>query len=287
MYPTIAVVTGVEADHLDTYGDIESLKQAFVDFLQRVPFYGLAVLCIDDAILPTLMDQVSTTVITYGVSKGADYCATDIKTVRGRSRFTVIHNNEELGDIDLPLIGHHNIRNALAAIAVSSEMEIPFDIIQMSLAGFKGIKRRFEYLGTERGITLIDDYAHHPTEISATLQAVRDAGFKRVVAIFQPHLYTRTRDFCDAFAESLADADYSIITGIYKARDEVQAGISGSLITDKILATGIESTIYIEEKFDIAENLVPLLQQGDCVILMGAGDIWEIGKGLLERIKNG
>lgn len=287
MYPTIAVVTGVEADHLDTYGNIENLKQAFVEYLRRLPFYGLAVICADDKIVMALRGYIDTTTITYGTSGEADYSAAGIKTVNGRSLFNVLHDNKDLGEIDIPLIGVHNVRNALAAIAVSCEMEIPFDIIQISLKGFKGIKRRFEYMGSEKEITVIDDYAHHPTEIRASLQAARDAGYKRIIAVFQPHLYSRTKDFCDDFAHSLSEADYSIVTGIYKARDDIQKGISGSLITDKIREMGVETSIYIEEKYDVAQNLVPLLQPEDCIILMGAGDIWEIGEELLREIKNG
>ncbi len=287
MYPTIAVVTGVEEDHLDTYGDYDNLKQAFIEYLQRIPFYGMAVICDDDDVLKTLKNKIDNTIVTYGTSIEADYSATDIQTDNGRCTFEVLHNKKKLGHIDLPLIGIHNIRNAMAAIAVSFEMKIPFDKIQKSLKEFKGVKRRFETMGIENGITVIDDYAHHPTEIKATLKAVRDAGFKRVVAIFQPHLYSRTKDFLNEFAESLLDADFSVVTGIYKARDDVKKEISGMHITERIHERGNANSIYVEEKFDVIEKLAPILKSGDCVILMGAGDIWEIGKEFMQRIKNG
>jgi UDP-N-acetylmuramate--alanine ligase len=213
--------------------------------------------------------------------------AVNVRPDKGRCEFEVKYKKEVLGKIDLPLIGLHNVNNAMAAIAVSSEMRIPFKTIQSSLKNFKGVKRRFETIGSEKNITVIDDYAHHPTEIKATLQAAKDSGFNRVIAVFQPHLYSRTRDFLDEFAESLFDADFSIVTGIYRARDEVIEGVSGSSIVESMHKKGDSKSIYVEKMDDIADTLMPVLNPEDCIILMGAGDIWEIGEGLLKRIRHG
>jgi UDP-N-acetylmuramate--alanine ligase len=287
MHPSIGVVTGIEEDHLDTYGDSDNLKKAFIEYLQKIPFYGMAVLCSDDDVLNSIHSHIDKEIITYGTSQDADYMAVNVRPDKGRCEFEVKYKKEVLGKIDLPLIGLHNVNNAMAAIAVSSEMRIPFKTIQSSLKNFKGVKRRFETIGSEKNITVIDDYAHHPTEIKATLQAAKDSGFNRVIAVFQPHLYSRTRDFLDEFAESLFDADFSIVTGIYRARDEVIEGVSGSSIVESMHKKGDSKSIYVEKMDDIADTLMPVLNPGDCIILMGAGDIWEIGEGLLKRIRHG
>ncbi len=286
MFPFIAVVTNIEADHLDIYSDLADITEAFVSYVNKVPFYGMVVVCIDDQVSIQICDRIHGTFITYGISETADYRAEAIRFEKGISEFKVLKHNKLLGTVTLPLSGIHNVRNALAAIAVADEMSIPFDLVKKSLEKFSGIKRRFEIMGSEKEITVIDDYAHHPSEIAATLSAAKQAGFKRIVAVFQPHLYTRTRDFCREFAESLSTADRCIVTEIYKAREEPIEGVNGMSIIDAMGKSDTINTHFVKTLEEIPDLLAPLLQPGDGVILMGAGDIWRIGKPLLERIRH-
>ncbi|MCP4628827.1 MAG: UDP-N-acetylmuramate--L-alanine ligase, partial [bacterium] len=283
MYPSVALVTNIEADHLDIYKDLHAITDAFVEFINRVPFYGMAITCEDDAVSNQIRDRIKKTLITYGTSENAVYRADDISFDTSTASFTVVKKDTPLGGITMPLYGLHNVRNALAAITVAHEMQVPFKTIQKSLEKFTGIKRRFEVMGTRKNISVIDDYAHHPTEITATLSAAESAGFKRCVAVFQPHLYSRTRDFCDEFAVSLTSADLVVVTGIYQAREEPIPGVTGSTIIEKMHENGYSNAHFVKTLDELPDFLVPLLQPGDGVILMGAGDIWEVGEQLLER----
>ncbi len=287
MFPAMAVVTNIERDHLDVYEDLNDIKNAFTEYVKRVPADGTVVLCKDDRGASQMYANIDRTVITYGTSKTADYQAENITFEKGTTHFDVIKNKEALGFIDLPLTGLHNVRNALAAIAVSCEMNVPFEVIKNSLNSFTGIKRRFEIIGTEKEITVIDDYAHHPTEILATLAAARNVGFKRLVAVFQPHLYSRTRDFLNEFAESLMRADVAVVTEIYRAREEPLNGVKSADIIEKMWEKDHANVHYVSSVDKLAELLVPLLEPGDGVILMGAGDIWKAGEKILNEIKNG
>ncbi len=287
MYPSIAIITNIEADHLDCYGTLENVKDAFVKFTDRIPFYGAVVACIDDPGVRDILPSVHRTVVTYSVEGNADYCARDISFSEGKPSFTVVRKGAELGKITLSIPGKHNIANSLAAIAVAHEMGIDFNIISQSLNQFQGVRRRFELIGKEKGISVIDDYAHHPGEIKATLDAARTSGFKRIIAVFQPHLYTRTRDFLNDFALILGKADLVYITDIYKAREEPIPGVTSKTIVEKIIESGNKNAFHIPVK---KELIIPIAQQvkaGDAVVIMGAGDIWEIAPLLLERIKNG
>lgn len=287
MFPSVAVVTNIEADHLDIYKDLANIIDAFVEYINKIPFYGMAVLCEDDLVTNRIYDRIDKTIITYGTSEKADYRADAIRLGKGNSEFDVVKDGSILGTIDIPLAGLHNVRNTLAAIAVSHEMKVSFDIIKKSLKNFMGIKRRFEVIGIERDITVIDDYAHHPTEINATLITAKNAGFKRIVAVFQPHLYSRTRDFLDEFAKSLINADIAVVTGIYKAREEPVKGVSSVSIIEKMREMGYDNALYVETIDELAAVLTPVLKSGDGVVLMGAGDIWKVGAALLKRIKHG
>ena len=287
MYPTIAIITNIEADHLDCYGTLENIKEAFVLFTERIPFYGAVVACIDDPGVRDILPRIRRSVITYGISALADYCATGISFCDGRSKFTVVKKGLKLGDITLNIPGKHNISNALAAIAVATEVGIEFVSIANSLALFQGVRRRFEIIGRHNGVTVIDDYAHHPGEIRATLDAARTNGFNRVIAVFQPHLYTRTRDFLSDFAESLGRADIVYIADIYKAREEPIPGVSSEAIVAKIVESGHQFVYYIPQKTDMVPLIAAQVKSGDAVVIMGAGDIWEIAPGLLESFCNG
>jgi UDP-N-acetylmuramate--alanine ligase len=283
MYPSIAVITNIEADHLDCYKDIDDIKDTFVEFAGHVPFDGAVVACIDDRGVRDILHRIDRSVVTYGVGDGADYRAVNIKLDNGRTVFEVYHKNNKLGSVSIGLPGTHNVKNALVALAVACEMGIGFDTAASSVAGFKGVKRRFEIVGVVGGVTVVDDYAHHPREIAATLEAARGGGYGRVAAVFQPHLYSRTRDFMAEFAESLSGADVVIVTDIYKAREMPIPGVDAGEIADRVNGIGKAEALYVRDKNDIAGNLSGRLGEGDLAVFMGAGDIWETARDFAER----
>jgi UDP-N-acetylmuramate--alanine ligase len=284
MFPSIAVVTNIEADHLDCYSGLDDIKNAFVQFMNSTPFYGAVVACIDEPGVREVLTRCNRPLITYGLDREADYHARGVTFADGKTRFALYGKGERLAEITLPLPGLHNVKNACAALAVAAELGIDIAGASAGLAGFSGVRRRFEVVGRGRGITVIDDYAHHPSEIRATLSAAKTAGFKRIVAVFQPHLYTRTRDFMDEFAESLCLADEIIVTAIYKSREDPLPGVSAATIVEKIERRGHGGARYVEKKESIAPRLLPLLREGDGVIVMGAGDIWKVGQQLAAGI---
>jgi UDP-N-acetylmuramate--alanine ligase len=286
MYPSVAVVTNIEEDHLDCYSGIEDIKAAFMQFANIVPFYGALVACIDEPHVRELLAGYAKPAVTYGVAQEADYTAQDISFTGGKTSFSVYKKTQKLGALELTIPGLHNVKNALAACAVATELGVDFPAIAKSLLGFGGIRRRFEIIGHKAGVTVIDDYAHHPSEIAATLSAARSAGYKRVVAVFQPHLYTRTRDFLDGFAQALCAADEIVVTAIYKSREEPIAGVNSLAIVEKAKKLGHAHARYIEKKADIAAQLAPLCRSGDAVVVMGAGDINEICNDLLARMRD-
>lgn len=287
MYPSIAVITNIETDHLDIYKDLDDIVETFTLFGNKVPFYGLAVLCSDDDNVKRICNHVQKPVVTYGVESPAQYRAGAISFEQEQSVFTLYKEGSSLGTVTIPLGGVHNVRNALAAVAVCCELAIPFDIIKQSLYTFKGVKRRFQVIGTENSITIIDDYAHHPTEICATLDAAKRRNFKRIVAVFQPHLYSRTRDFYDAFVQSLLAADIVFITDIYPAREKPIAGVDSKGLVDALKQRNHAHAYYLQTIDAVTETVFPMLRHGDGVILMGAGDIGKMGVSLLQRLKNG
>jgi UDP-N-acetylmuramate--alanine ligase len=287
MYPSIAVITNIEADHLDCYRDIADIRDSFCSYAARVPFYGALIVCADDSNAMEVSARLQKPVVTYGTAENAGYRAVDIEQGSGVSSFCVMRDGKKLGRIEIPLGGLHNVRNSCAAVAVCCEMGIGFDVICGGLKTFSGIRRRFEIIGRERGVTVVDDYAHHPSEIAATLSAARVSGFSRVIAVFQPHLYTRTRDFLGEFASSLAAADKVFVTGIYKAREDPIAGVSAAGIVERMNAAGFTQAAYIENKDSVINAVLSDAREGDGVVLMGAGDICEIGPRLIERLQNG
>lgn len=282
MYPTIAVITNIDADHLDCYTDIQAIKNAFKTFTERLPFYGLVIACSDDANVREVVAQVKTTVFTYGIGGDADYRAGNITYHHGLPRFTVWYQGKELGSVALAVPGLHNIRNALAALAIAREEGVDFASIAESLKNYKGVKRRFEIVATVNGITVVDDYAHHPREIQATLEAARAGDYTRIVAVFQPHLYSRTRDFLKEFAATLAQADKVIVTSIYKSREEPIPGVSATALCAEISACGKAEVSYVEDYTAIPELLQHQLHAGDLVLFMGAGNINESAFRLVE-----
>ena len=288
MYPAIAVITNIEADHLDCYKDLDDIKNAFTAFAGLVPFYGALVCCSDDSGLRGILPRFAgKRVITYGIGHGAGYTAQNIEFVNGTASFDAVQNGSPLGRIRLSIPGMHNVVNALGALATALSMDVPFTAAADALAGFAGVRRRFEVVGRERGVTVIDDYAHHPGEITATLDAARRSGFKRIIAVFQPHLFSRTRDFMDGFAASLSKADSVVVTDIYKAREEPIPGISAATIVEKLHALGHKNAQYCGPREAAAQSAAQQAADGDAVVVMGAGDITETAAELVEVLRHG
>ncbi len=283
MHPTIAVITTLEADHLDCYGNMAEIKDAFVRFANHIPFYGLAVVCLDDAGVQSIIPRLEKNVTTYGFSAQADIqVISRIPRVFG-SEFTVAHKGKLLGGITIQLPGRHNVNNALAAVAVGLEIGVPFTKIQKTLALFRGVRRRFEVKGKINGITFVDDYAHHPTEISAGLEGAREATSNRIIAVFQPHLYSRTRDFYHEFGRSFFNSDMLIVTDIFAAREKPLPGVSGEMVAKAALDSGHRQVHYIHRAKSVVQFLAGELKSGDMVITIGAGDIWKVGEALMKK----
>lgn len=282
--PAIAVITNVDPEHLDYYGTVEALQQAFVDFADRVPFYGLAVLCIDHPVVQHLIPRLGKRHVTYGVSPQADWRADNVRLAAFESRFIVSHRGQTLGEVTLRMVGAHNVLNALACCAVAQELGIPFATTAEALGQFQGVQRRFTVRGERKGVTVVDDYGHHPAEIKATLAGAR-ASFphRRIVCAFQPHRYTRTRDLMGDFATAFNDADALVLTEIYAAGEDPIPGISGSRLHEAVKACGHRDAIFVE-RAALATTLRDRIREGDLVLTLGAGDITHAGEELLELL---
>jgi UDP-N-acetylmuramate--alanine ligase len=287
MFPAIALITNIDADHLDCYTDLEDIKNTFTAFAARIPFYGATICCSDDSGVRSVLPSIKGRVLTYGTAGGEDYGAESIDFAAGMPSFNVRVRGKPAGRITLGIPGMHNVRNALGAVAVAMEMDVSFATIASGLEGFKGVRRRFEIVGCERGVTVVDDYAHHPGEISATLDAARRCGFKRIIAVFQPHLYSRTRDFLEGFAASLSSADLVIVTDIYQSREDPIPGVNAAAIVEKITAGGHRDARFCPKKEDAVRALLDLAASGDAVIVMGAGDINEAAFTFIKEYGNG
>ena len=283
--PTIAVLTTLETDHLDCYRDLEDIKSAFIQFAAKVPFYGFVVLCLDEPALQEIMPKIKKKIITYGLNSQADLQAVDIIHKNNVSRFVVVHEGKELGEIELQIPGKHNVQNALAAISVGLELKVPFAKVKAGIEKFTGVFRRWEVKAEVDGVTVVDDYAHHPTEIKATLAGAKSGWRRRVVCVFQPHLYSRTRDFYDEFGRSFFNADVLVLTDVYPAREEPIQGINGELIANAAKEFGHKQVFYIPDKQNLPDFLVKIKQKGDIIITMGAGDIWKFGEAFIKQLK--
>jgi UDP-N-acetylmuramate--alanine ligase len=284
--PTVAVLTTLETDHLDCYRDLEDIKGAFVQFATKVPFYGFVVLCLDEPALQDIMQKLShKKIISYGLNPQADLQAVDITFKENTSKFTVIRDYNELGRIELQSPGVHNVQNALAAIAVGLELGIPFEKIKAGIAKFTGVYRRWEKKGEENGISIYDDYAHHPTECKATLSGIKSGWRRRVVCVFQPHLYSRTRDFYEEFGKSFMLSDVLVVTDVYPAREEAIQGVTGELIANAAKQFGHKEVHYVVDKKNVPDFLMKIVKRGDIVVTMGAGDIYKFGVEFLSKLK--
>lgn len=287
--PTIVAVTNIDQEHLDFYGSMERLQDTFLDFVNRVPFYGQAVLCIDDARIRALLPRVVKRYRTYGLREDPSYPSPDFRAVdvtlkEWGSEFRVFYRDKNLGPFRLGTPGFHNVSNALAAIAIAIELDVPVDLIRKGLNAFSGVERRFHLRGEKNGIMVVDDYGHHPTEIQATLSAVKEGWQRRTVVLFQPHRYSRTRDLLEGFAQSFKDADELFVTDIYPAGEQEIPGISGERLVEAIKAAGHPSVTWVERKQDLADRVFPLLKEGDFVLTLGAGDIWKAGLAVLDHL---
>ncbi len=283
--PTIAALTTLESEHLDTYKDLVDIQAAFTEFANKVPFYGFVVLCLDEPGLQDIIPSINKKIITYGLTPQADIRALDIVHNKFSSEFTVRYRGKELGRIKLNIPGVHNVKNALVAVIIAKELGIGFPVIKKALESFSGVYRRFEIKYNEE-ILVVDDYAHHPTETSASLAGVRAGWDRRLVAVFQPHLFSRTRDFYQEFGRSFLNSDIFICTDVYPAREEPIPGVSGALIADAAKNFGHKNVIYVPDKKNIPSVLNELKQDNDIIITMGAGDIWKFGEEFIRMIKS-
>jgi UDP-N-acetylmuramate--alanine ligase len=274
--PTIAAVTNIDPEHLDFYGTHAALKDAFVEFIEKVPFYGLAVLCLDHPHVQDLLPRVQRRHTTYGLSPAADYHARGVRHHGAAMTFQVLHAGTSLGEFTVRMPGTHNVLNTLAAVAIADELEVPLDVTKQALATFHGVARRFSIVGEVEGVTLVDDYGHHPAEIEATLEAARHAFTERVLVAFQPHRYTRTQSLFDDFTRAFNNADAVFVTDIYAAGEAPIAGVSAAALATAIARHGHPAVRYVADRAELAQELARKARPGDVVIALGAGDINKI-----------
>ncbi|MDO8587968.1 MAG: UDP-N-acetylmuramate--L-alanine ligase [Armatimonadota bacterium] len=284
LHPSIAVVTNVDADHLEHHGTLENIKQVFVQFLSQVDEDGCVIACADDENVRSILPFVTRRIVLYGVASDAEVRADEVDVDSPAASYSLVRNGKAMGRVQLATPGLQNVLNSLAAAAVGLELGTEFPAIREALGKHRGAGRRFEILGEARGVLVVDDYAHHPAEIAATLTAARRGFGRRIVAIFQPHLYSRTKFFLRDFAESLKLADRQIVTDIYAARERPIAGVSAEQIVNAMNRNGNKVGEYIPDKANIAEIVLPELRSGDMVIVMGAGDIRGVGEEILSRL---
>ncbi|HZS42522.1 MAG TPA: UDP-N-acetylmuramate--L-alanine ligase [Polyangia bacterium] len=281
--PTVAVVTNIDPEHLDHYGTLDALKQTFVDFINKVPFYGLAVLCLDHPNVQSLLPLVEKRHVTYGFAPLADFRAVDLSFEELRSRFTAVARGRVLGPVELAMPGRHNVLNSLAVLAVADFLGIDFDVYRAALAGFSGVGRRFTVRGRAGGVMVVDDYGHHPAEIRATLQGAR-SGFsdRRIVVAFQPHRYTRTRDLMGEFARAFSEAEIVAVSDIYAAGEDPIDGVSSARLVEEMRACGHKGARHVARRADVAAAIAGELRDGDLLITLGAGDVWMVGEDVLK-----
>ncbi|MGA6924150.1 MAG: UDP-N-acetylmuramate--L-alanine ligase [Desulfosarcina sp.] len=283
--PAIAVVTNIDREHMDFYGDLDAIKKVFLSFIDRIPFYGLAVLCLDNEPLQSLIPRVKKRLITYGRSVQADFQAGDIHFGEMKSRFTVMHHGESLGEFHLAMPGLHNVTNALAAIAVGVELDIPMADIKRALENAEGVQRRLEIKGQVDDIVVVDDYGHHPTEIQVTLEAVKtNWPDRRKVVVFQPHRYTRTRALLEEFTLSFNNSDVLVVLPIYAASEAPLPGVTGEVLGARIRDHGHRNVTCLDGLDACVVHLLKILHGGDVVLTLGAGDVFRVGELLLERM---
>lgn len=288
--PILSIVTNIDREHMDCYRDMEDVEQAFVNFMNRVPFYGAVIACFDNERLRALFPRLERRVITYGADEKADFRAhvldSSLAQEEGapRSRFEVTHLGKKIGDFSLHVPGYHNVLNATAAVAAGVGLDVPPEKIAEALAQFRGVDRRFQLKGKVAGVSVVDDYGHHPTEIRATLAAARQCGYRKIHVIFQPHRYTRTRDLAEEFSVAFHDADTLELLDIYAASEEPIAGITSQALLDRIRSAGTDAN-YAPSFAEAAHRAAERAATGDLVLTLGAGNVYQIGSLVLEELK--
>lgn len=285
--PTDAIITAIEAEHLDCYSSLEEIEFTFVRFANQVPFFGSIVACIDEPSILNILPRLEKPVITYGInSEDAEITPANIELKELKSSFDVVARHQTIGHIELSVPGIHNVKNALAAVAVALQNDIDFSAISAGLSQFRGVRRRFEIIEDNNDYMLVDDYGHHPTEIKATLAAAKNGWNRRVIAIFQPHLYTRTRDFYQQFGEALQAADEAIVLDVYPAREKPIEGITGKLIVDAAIKLGYHSVYYASDKTQVPKIINRIARRGDIIITLGAGDVNQLHSEIKTLLSN-
>jgi len=288
--PILSIVTNVDREHMDCYRDMDDVEQAFVDFMNRVPFYGAVIACQDDERLRNLLPRLERRVITYGAGEECDFHTRVLEEGcrsedgRPRSRFEVVNRGTKIGEFDLHVPGHHNVLNATAAVAAGIGLDIPAEKISEALSQFRGVDRRFQLKGKVDGVSVVDDYGHHPTEIRATLAAARQCGFRNIHVIFQPHRYTRTRDLADEFETAFGYADTLQLLDIYAASEEPIPGVTAEGLAERITSSGTQAE-YVTSFADAASHAASNAKSGDLVLTLGAGSVYQIGPLVLEELE--
>jgi len=289
--PILAVVTNIDREHMDCYRNMRDVKRAFLDFMDHVPFYGMVVVCNDDPQLRRMLPQIQRRTVTYGTRRGSDFHIKSGEPVlnpgeyRPISRFHVTFKQKPLGEFRLHVPGAHNVLNATAAIAVGIGLDVNVEQIRTALENFRGVDRRFQLRGTAAGVSVIDDYGHHPTEVRATLAAARQCGFRKIHVIFQPHRYTRTQLLMDEFANAFEDADTLFILDIYAASESPIEGITGEVLAQRIEEVGKHEARYASSFGEAAEAVVVEAQEGDMILTLGAGSVSQLGPMILEKLQ--
>ena len=288
--PILAVVTNIDREHMDCYRDMQDVESTFLQFMDSVPFYGTVIACNDNGDLRRLLTGVQRRTLAYGVREGSDFRISGfecgrVEASRALSRFRVSYRGDDLGSFELRVPGAHNVSNATAAIAVGIGLDLPLEDIRQALANFNGVDRRFQVIGTAGGVTVVDDYGHHPTEIRATLAAARQCGFAKIHVIFQPHRYTRTQLLLDDFATAFRDADSVLVLDIYAASEQPIPGITAELLAERITEDGGQEALYVSSFAEAAQLAIRASSPGDMILTLGAGSIWQLAPQVLERLE--
>lgn len=282
--PTVAIVTNIDPEHLDHYGDVDALHEAFLTFINKVPFYGAAVLCLDHPAIQGMLPQVTKRYVTYGFTSQADFRATEVTIGDGRATFGVLKGQEYLGPVSIQMPGRHNVLNALAAVAASMEAGIPFGVIQRALGRFQGVQRRFTIRGLVQGVTVVDDYAHHPAEIEATLTAARESYGRRILAVWQPHRYSRVHELRAEFMRSFNDCALLLVMDVYRAGEQPIEGVDGESLVRDLKHHGHKAVLHTPDADAVMRVVRAQARKGDIVITLGAGDITQLSHRIVDAL---
>jgi UDP-N-acetylmuramate--alanine ligase len=284
LYPTVALITNMDMEHVESYATMKDVRDTFLEFINRIPFYGYAIVCLDDPQVQRIIPSIEKRFLTYGLSSQATISCRKPAFAEGSSKFTVYYEDTILGDVKLPMPGTHNVQDALAAVAVAHVFEVPFEKTKEALESFPGVQRRFTLRGKAAGVTIIDDYGHHPTEIKAVLQAARQIAPKRIAVLFQPHRYSRTKGLFEEFLTAFHDADLLYVMDIYPASEQPIEGITGSALCKGIRSRGHKTVKFLEDRAAVPEEVCGDLRDGDMLITLGAGDVTKLGPEILEKL---